>query len=65
MDSQNIGHQKFNVSFGFNYINNSDFLKNHRLAFEMVLPIHQKVNRIQMSDEFKIMFGWQYSFKGF
>ena len=41
------------------------FLKNHRLAFEMVLPIHQKVNRIQMSDEFKIMFGWQYSFKGF
>ena len=40
-------------------------LKNHRLAFEMVLPIHQKVNRIQMSDEFKIMFGWQYSFKGF
>ena len=65
MDSQNIGHQKFNVSFGFNYINNSDFLKNHRLAFEMVLPIHQKVNGIQMSDEFKIMFGWQYSFKGF
>ena len=62
MDSKNIGHQKFNIGFGFNYINTNNFLKNHRLGFEMVLPIYEKVNGIQMSDEYKIMLGWQYSF---
>ena len=65
MDSKNIGHQKFNLSFGFNYINFNDSLKNHRLAFELVLPIYEKFSGIQMSDEYKIMFGWQYGFKGF
>ncbi len=62
MDSYNIGHQKFNVSFGFNYVNTNKFLKNHRLAFELILPLHQKVRGIQMSDNYKIMMGWQYGF---
>ncbi|MBD23032.1 MAG: hypothetical protein CL572_05160 [Alphaproteobacteria bacterium] len=64
MDSKNIGHQKYNISFGLNYVNSNDFFKNHRLAFELVLPIHEKIRGIQMSDDYKIMLGWQYSFKG-
>ena len=29
---------KVNLSFGLNYINSNEFLKNNRLAFELVLP---------------------------
>ena len=65
MDSKNIGHQKLNLSFGFNYVNAFDYLKNNRLAFELILPLHQRVRGIQMADEYKIMIGWQNSFKGF
>ena len=64
MDSKNIGHQKVNLSFGLNYINSNEFLKNNRLAFELVLPLYQRVRGIQMADEYKIMIGWQYGFKG-
>ena len=62
MDSNNIGHQKFNISFGFNYVNPSAFLKNNRLAMELIIPVYQKVKGIQMSDDYKIMLGWQYGF---
>ena len=43
MDSKNIGHQKLNLSFGFNYVNAYDYFKNNRLAFELILPLHQRV----------------------
>lgn len=62
MDSKNVGHQKVNTSFGFNYVNSNEFLKNHRLAFEFIIPVYQKVRGIQMADEYKIMLGWQYGF---
>ena len=65
MDSKNIGHQKLNLGFGFNYVNAFDYLKNNRLAFELILPLHQRVRGIQMANEYKIMIGWQNSFKGF
>ena len=53
MDSKNIGHQKVNLSFGLNYINSNEFLKNNRLAFELVLPLHQRVRGIQMPTSIK------------
>ena len=62
---KNIGHQKLNLSFGFNYVNAFDYLKNNRLAFELILPLHQRVRGMQMANEYKIMIGWQNSFKGF
>ena len=62
MDSINIGHQKINLGFGINYVNNNDFLKNHRLGLEIILPIYQKVRGIQMSETYKIMIGWQFGF---
>ncbi len=63
MDSKNIGHQKINLGFGINYINNNEFLKNHRLGLEIILPIYQKVRGIQMSETYKIMIGWQFGFE--
>ena len=62
MDSNNVGHQKINLGFGINYINNHDFLRNHRLGLEIILPIYQKVRGIQMSETYKIMIGWQFGF---
>ena len=62
MDSNNIGHQKINLGFGVNFINKNDFLKNHRLGLEIMLPIYQKVRGIQMSERYKIMIGWQFGF---
>ena len=63
MDSNNVGHQKINLGFGINYINNKDFLRNHRLGLEIILPIYQKVRGIQMSETYKIMIGWQFGFE--
>ena len=49
-------------SFGINFINHSNFLKNHRLALEYIKPIKQNVSDFQLSKKSKIMLGWQYSF---
>ena len=62
MDARNQGHQKVNLSFGLNFVNHNKFLENHRIGFELILPIHQRLRGIQMSDSFKTIMGWQYSF---
>ena len=49
-------------SFGINFINHSNFLKNHRLALEYIKPINQNVSDFQLSKKSKIMLGWEYSF---
>ena len=59
---QKMWTSKVNTSFGFNYVNSNEFFKNHRLAFEFIIPVYQKVRGIQMADEYKIMLGWQYGF---
>ena len=37
-----------NFSLGINLIGQSGVLRNHRLALELVLPVHQDVNGVQM-----------------
>ena len=49
-------------SFGINFINHSDFLKNHRLSLEYIKPINQNVSGFQLSKKSKIIMGWQYSY---
>ena len=62
MDSCNHGHQKVNLGFGFNFVNHGNFLKNNRLALEGIVPLFQNYHGIQMSENFKIILGWQYGF---
>ena len=62
MDSYNHGYQKFNLGIGLNFINHQDFLKNNRLGFEFLVPIHQRYQGIQMGESYKIVLGWQYAF---
>ena len=46
------------------YCENLIELYNHTDQVSKSLPIHEKIRGIQMSDDYKIMLGWQYSFKG-
>ena len=62
MDSNNQGHQKLNVGVGLNFINHKVLLNNHRLALESIFPLYQKYQGLQMSENFKIVIGWQYGF---
>jgi len=62
MDARNQGYQKLNFGIGINFINNNHLLKNHRLALEAIFPVYQRYRGIQMSENFRTMLGWQYSF---
>ena len=62
MDAGNNGFQKILLGFGLNFINNQKRLKGHRLGFEFIKPVFQKFNRIQMSEDYRLVLGWQYAF---
>lgn len=62
MDSANQGHQKLNLGFGINIINHNNFLKNHRLGIEGIIPLLQRYEGIQMKETFRLTIGWQYGF---
>lgn len=62
MDSHNHGYQKVNLGIGLNFINHEEFFSNHRLGFELIIPLYQKYNGIQMAENFSVVAGWQYSF---
>ena len=62
MDSRNYGFQKLNLGLGVNLVNHNNFLKNHRLGFEFLVPITQKFKGIQMADSYSLILGWQYGF---
>ncbi len=60
MDSENQGFQKINLGFGINLVNHKKYLKNHRLALEVIVPVYEKFKGLQMSEDFRILIGWQY-----
>ena len=62
MDSFNQGHQKLNLGLGINLINHNNFLKNHRLGIEGIIPLFQKYEGLQMKETFRLTIGWQYGF---
>ncbi len=62
MDSRNQGHQKINLGLGVNLVNHNNFLKNHRLGIEGVIPLFQRYEGLQMKETFRLTIGWQYGF---
>lgn len=62
MDAGNFGLQKLSLGIGFNLVNHFNKLQNHRVAFEITKPVYKNVSGIQMIDDFKLIFGWQYGF---
>ena len=61
MDAGNIGYKKVLLGLGFNFINQNSFLKDQRFAIEIIKPIYEKYNRIQMKQSLKVMMGLQYA----
>ena len=60
MDSQNQGYNKVNLGIGLNFVNNKNYLKNNRLAVELLIPVYRDYKGIQMADSFSFVLGWQY-----
>ena len=60
MDSKNHGSQKISLGFGINLVNHKEYMNNHRLALEVIVPVYEKFRGLQMSEDFRIIIGWQY-----
>ncbi|MCF6192959.1 MAG: hypothetical protein L3J46_01345 [Kangiellaceae bacterium] len=61
--ADNSGRDLAELSLGVNLLGESGLLKGHRLAFEFAKPIYQKVNGIQMENDWSLTIGWQKAFK--
>ena len=51
-----------NFSLGVNLIGQSGALRDHRLAIELVMPVHQDAFGVQMKREETLTIGWQKAF---
>lgn len=51
-----------NLSLGVNLIGQSGALRDHRLAIELVVPVHQDAFGVQMKREETLTIGWQKAF---
>ena len=60
--SRSSGGTYANLSLGMNLIGQSGVLRDHRLALELVLPVHQDVNGVQVQRQERLTLGWQRAF---
>ena len=60
-DTANSGGRYINAGLGFNVYAFKGALKNTRFGFEYALPVYQKLNGIQLTQEQTITLGLQYS----
>ena len=63
-NTENSGKSQINIGIGSNFYMPSGSMKNFRAAVEIVLPMYQNVNGIQMKNEIMGTLGFQYSFGG-
>lgn len=60
-DPQNSGRKQWDVGVGSNYMIRSGTLKNMRFAFDVNIPVYQKVEGIQMRNSWAATLGVQYA----
>jgi hypothetical protein len=60
--SRSSGGTYANLSLGINLIGQSGVLRDHRLALEYVMPVHQDANGVQMKRDETLTLGWQKAF---
>jgi hypothetical protein len=60
--SRSSGGTYANLSFGLNLIGQSGIWRDHRLALELVMPIYQNANGVQMQRQESVTLGWQKAF---
>lgn len=61
-DPDNYGGEHATISLGSNYVFSNGALKDHRLAFEVSVPVHQDRNGVQMERDWGFTLGWQKAF---
>lgn len=60
--TQNSGGRKLDLLFGSNFIFSNKYLKGHRLGIEGGFTPYQRLNGLQLKNDFQFMIGWQRSF---
>jgi len=60
-DPSNYGGEQLDFLLGINLIGQEGVLREHRLGFELGLPLHQDLNGPQMARGWSLMIGWQKS----
>jgi hypothetical protein len=60
--SDNYGGERIDVIFGINLLKPTGFLKGHRLAFDLSLPIWCDLTGYQLESGYALTFGWQKAF---
>jgi hypothetical protein len=59
---ENYGGHRLDLILGINFIKPSGFLENHRLSFDLRLPIWRDLNGYQLETNSVLTFGWQRAF---
>ena len=60
--TENYGGEVLNAGIGLNLIGTSGVLRGHRLAAEVLLPVHEDLNGIQLQRDYSLIIGWQKAF---
>ena len=59
---ENYGGHVLEGGVGLNWYFTNGFLKGHRLAAEVLLPIYQDLNGVGMNRDYSVVVGWQVAF---
>ncbi len=62
MDASNSGGTYLDAGFGVNFQVAEGALSRNRLGVEVVVPIYQDVNGLQLARDWMLVVGWQYAF---
>lgn len=61
-DPANTGRDEVDLLLGVNLLGTDGWVKNQRLAFEVGMPVYEKVDGVQMSQDWTATLGWQATF---
>lgn len=61
-DPRAQGGERLDVGIGANWYGPSGALRGHRLGFEFLVPIDQRLDGPQLETDWSAVLGWQYAF---
>ncbi len=59
---ENYGGHILEGGVGLNWVFRGGFLKGHRLATEVLVPMYQDLNGVGMNRDYSVIVGWQKAF---
>lgn len=61
-DPDNQGGERLDVGVGINLAGQDGWLRGHRLAAEVLVPVYQRLNGPQLETDWIVTVGWQFAF---